>query len=148
MLHYSPIADTVEGEPLEIFPFLGSSRLAEAVDRFDNVKAVVHGHAHRGAYRGATPRGVPVYNVAQIRGRGRHRRRLRADRGLTGRPPQGALDRRPSVNKSVIFELPIPFKAFVVASFLRINGRHAPGMAAHCWQQSARSTVPAFCTLL
>jgi len=66
ILHYSPIAETVAGEPLEIFPFLGSSRLAEAVDRFDNVKAVVHGHAHRGAYRGATPRGVPVYNVAQF----------------------------------------------------------------------------------
>jgi Icc-related predicted phosphoesterase len=39
ILHYSPIAATVEGEPLEIFPFLGSSRLADAVDRFDNVKA-------------------------------------------------------------------------------------------------------------
>lgn len=66
VLHYSPIAATVEGEPLEIFPFLGSSRLADAVDRFDNVKAVIHGHAHRGAYRGATPRGVPVYNCAQF----------------------------------------------------------------------------------
>ena len=65
ILHYSPIAATVEGEPLEIFPFLGSSRLADAVDRFDNVKAVIHGHAHRGSYRGETPRGVPVYNVAQ-----------------------------------------------------------------------------------
>jgi Icc-related predicted phosphoesterase len=66
VLHYSPIAATVEGEPLEIFPFLGSSRLADAVDRFDNVKAVVHGHAHRGAFRGETPKGVPVYNVAQF----------------------------------------------------------------------------------
>ena len=66
VLHYAPIAGTVEGEPLEIFPFLGSSRLADAVDRFDNVKAVVHGHAHRGAFRGETPRGVPVYNVAQF----------------------------------------------------------------------------------
>jgi Icc-related predicted phosphoesterase len=66
ILHYSPIAGTVEGEPLEIFPFLGSSRLADAVDRFDNVRAVVHGHAHRGAFRGETPRGVPVYNVAQF----------------------------------------------------------------------------------
>jgi Icc-related predicted phosphoesterase len=66
VLHYSPIAATVEGEPLEIFPFLGSSRLADAVDRFDNVKAVVHGHAHRGSFRGETPRGVPVYNVAQF----------------------------------------------------------------------------------
>jgi Icc-related predicted phosphoesterase len=66
VLHYSPIAQTIEGEPLEIFPFLGSSRLADAVDRFDNVKAVVHGHAHRGRYAGETPRGVPVYNVAQF----------------------------------------------------------------------------------
>ena len=65
VLHYSPIAETVAGEPPEIFPFLGSSRLAEAVDRFDNVKAVLHGHAHRGALRGETPGGVPVYNVAQ-----------------------------------------------------------------------------------
>ena len=66
ILHYSPIAATVEGEPLEIFPFLGSSRLANAIDRFDNVKAVIHGHAHRGAFRGATPKGVPVYNCAQF----------------------------------------------------------------------------------
>jgi Icc-related predicted phosphoesterase len=64
VLHYSPIAGTVEGEPLEIFPFLGSSRLANAIDRFDNVKAVVHGHAHRGTFKGETPRGVPVYNCA------------------------------------------------------------------------------------
>ena len=66
VLHYSPIAETVLGEPEPIFPFLGSSRLANAVDRFDNVKAVIHGHAHRGSYRGATPRGVPVYNCAQF----------------------------------------------------------------------------------
>jgi len=66
VLHYAPIPETIEGEPLEIFPFLGSSRLAQAVDRFDNVKAVVHGHAHRGRYAGRTPGGVPVYNVAQF----------------------------------------------------------------------------------
>lgn len=66
VLHYSPVADTVRGEPEPIFPFLGSSRLANAVDRFDNVKAVVHGHAHRGTYQGATPRGIPVYNCAQF----------------------------------------------------------------------------------
>ena len=66
VLHYAPISDTVEGEPLEIYPFLGSSRLADAIDRFDNVKAVVHGHAHRGRYQGATPRGVPVYNCARF----------------------------------------------------------------------------------
>jgi Icc-related predicted phosphoesterase len=66
VLHYAPIRETVEGEPLEIFPFLGSSRLANAIDRFDNVKVVVHGHAHRGSYSGRTPGGVPVFNVAQF----------------------------------------------------------------------------------
>ena len=66
VLHYAPIVGTVEGEPLEIYPFLGCSRLADAVDRFDNVKAVVHGHAHRGAYSGRTPRGVPVFNCAKF----------------------------------------------------------------------------------
>jgi Icc-related predicted phosphoesterase len=66
VLHYAPIAETVAGEPPQIFPFLGSSRLANAVDRFENVVAVVHGHAHRGAYEGRTPRGIPVYNCAQF----------------------------------------------------------------------------------
>ena len=65
LLHYAPITETLEGEPLEIFPFLGNSRLAETIDRFDNVKAAFHGHAHRGAHRGTTPGGVPVYNVAR-----------------------------------------------------------------------------------
>ncbi|MBB4346859.1 MULTISPECIES: metallophosphoesterase family protein [Rhizobiaceae] len=63
VLHYAPIQQTVEGEPPEIFPFLGSSRLAETIDRFP-VTAVVHGHAHRGTYEGKTPGGAPVYNVA------------------------------------------------------------------------------------
>ncbi|HEY0352469.1 MAG TPA: metallophosphoesterase [Enterovirga sp.] len=63
ILHYAPIPETIAGEPLEIFPFLGSSRLAETIDRF-RVSAVVHGHAHRGAYEGRTPGGAPVYNVA------------------------------------------------------------------------------------
>ncbi|MBB2708842.1 UNVERIFIED_ORG: hypothetical protein GGE64_001884 [Rhizobium etli] len=63
VLHYAPIAETVAGEPLEIYPFLGSSRLAETIDRF-RVNAVVHGHAHRGSYEGRTPGGAPVYNVA------------------------------------------------------------------------------------
>jgi Icc-related predicted phosphoesterase len=63
VLHYAPVVDTVEGEPLEIFPFLGSSRLGETIDRF-KVSLVVHGHAHRGKYEGRTPAGTPVYNVA------------------------------------------------------------------------------------
>src|SRR5215203_4698434 len=66
VLHYSPSIETLEGEPLEIFQYLGSARLADAIDRFDHVKAVVHGHAHHGAYEGRTMRGTPVYNVAQF----------------------------------------------------------------------------------
>jgi uncharacterized protein len=65
VLHYAPVAGTCEGEPREIYPFLGSSRLAETVNRFDNVKAVVHGHAHGGSYEGRTKGGIPVYNCAR-----------------------------------------------------------------------------------
>jgi Icc-related predicted phosphoesterase len=65
LLHFSPIPETLVGEPLEIFPFLGSSRLAETIDRFDGVSLAFHGHAHKGTYEGKTPRGVPVYNVAR-----------------------------------------------------------------------------------
>jgi uncharacterized protein len=61
LLHYSPIAATVVGEPPEIFPFLGSSRLAETIDHFD-VNAVFHGHAHCGSPQGKTMKGTPVYN--------------------------------------------------------------------------------------
>ncbi len=64
ILHYAPIVETIESEPLEIYPFLGSSRLAETIDRF-KVNAIVHGHAHRGRYEGRTPGGQPVYNVAR-----------------------------------------------------------------------------------
>jgi Icc-related predicted phosphoesterase len=63
LLHYSPIEATVEGEPREIYPFLGSSRLEEPLNRYE-VSAVVHGHAHRGALEGKTRDGVVVYNVA------------------------------------------------------------------------------------
>jgi Icc-related predicted phosphoesterase len=63
VLHYSPIQATVEGEPLEIVAFLGSSRLEEPLDRY-RVTAVFHGHAHRGALQGRTKNGAPVYNVA------------------------------------------------------------------------------------
>ena len=65
VLNYAPIAGTVEGEPAEIAPFLGSSRLAETLDRFENVRAILHGHAHHGTFLGHTPKGTPVYNVAQ-----------------------------------------------------------------------------------
>jgi Icc-related predicted phosphoesterase len=64
LLHYSPITGTVEGEPVQIFPFLGSSRLEEPLLRYP-VDAVFHGHAHRGTIEGRTINGVPVYNVAR-----------------------------------------------------------------------------------
>jgi Icc-related predicted phosphoesterase len=63
VLHYAPIAATVEGEPREIFPFLGSSRLEEPLHRY-RVDVAFHGHAHRGTAQGRTSAGVPVYNVA------------------------------------------------------------------------------------
>ena len=63
LLHYSPIQQTVEGEPPEIFPFLGSSRLEEPIGRYP-VSLVVHGHAHRGQLEGTTKNGVPVFNVS------------------------------------------------------------------------------------
>jgi Icc-related predicted phosphoesterase len=63
VLHYSPILATVTGEPPEIFPFLGSSRLAETIDRYP-VSAVFHGHAHHGSVFGKTPKGISVYNCA------------------------------------------------------------------------------------
>jgi Icc-related predicted phosphoesterase len=63
LLHYSPVRETVEGEPLEIYPFLGSSRLEEPISRFP-VSIVVHGHAHRGQHEGRTKNDVPVYNVS------------------------------------------------------------------------------------
>lgn len=64
LLHYSPIVGTVQGEPPEIFPFLGSSRLEEPLLRY-GVDAVFHGHAHRGTPEGRTISGVPVFNVAK-----------------------------------------------------------------------------------
>lgn len=63
LLHYAPIKATVEGEPAEIFAFLGSSRLEEPVNRFE-VSAVFHGHAHGGSPEGRTSKDVPVYNVS------------------------------------------------------------------------------------
>lgn len=63
LFHYSPIAGTVEGEPLEIYPFLGSSRLEEPLARHA-VDVVFHGHAHHGAPEGRTAGGALVYNVS------------------------------------------------------------------------------------
>jgi Icc-related predicted phosphoesterase len=63
VLHYAPIHGTVEGEPPEIYAFLGSSRLEEPIDRY-RCTAVFHGHAHRGTLEGRTKANTPVYNVA------------------------------------------------------------------------------------
>ena len=64
VLHYSPVQATVIGEPEQIFPFLGSSRLAEPLSR-RNVVAAFHGHAHVGTLEGTTSNGVRVFNVAR-----------------------------------------------------------------------------------
>jgi Icc-related predicted phosphoesterase len=64
MTHYSPIEATLVGERLEIYPFLGSYLLAEAIDT-GGAHLAVHGHAHRGSRAGETVCGVPVRNVAQ-----------------------------------------------------------------------------------
>jgi Icc-related predicted phosphoesterase len=63
LTHYAPVPDTLAGEPLEIYPFLGSYLLAEAIDSAPTALAV-HGHAHLGTERGITPGGVRVRNVA------------------------------------------------------------------------------------
>ena len=65
LLHYAPIAATVEGEPREIYPYLGSSRLEEPLSRYP-VDVVFHGHAHHGATEGRTMGDVPVYNVSMM----------------------------------------------------------------------------------
>jgi Icc-related predicted phosphoesterase len=63
LLHYAPIQATVEGEPCEIYPFLGCSRLEEPITRYP-ISAVIHGHAHHGCPEGRTRTNVPVYNVS------------------------------------------------------------------------------------
>jgi Icc-related predicted phosphoesterase len=72
LLHYAPVVDTVVGEPEQIYPFLGTDRLAEPLDRFE-VAVAFHGHAHHGAFEGRTSGGVPVFNVSHdlIRREGR-----------------------------------------------------------------------------
>ncbi|HUC80286.1 MAG TPA: metallophosphoesterase [Flavisolibacter sp.] len=64
VLHYAPVKETVLGEPEVIFPFLGSSRLAEPLER-RNVFAAFHGHAHAGKLEGTTPKGIKIFNVAK-----------------------------------------------------------------------------------
>ncbi len=63
LLHYAPIQATIEGEPEEIFAFMGSGRLEDPINRY-GADAVFHGHAHRGTAEGATTKGIPVFNVS------------------------------------------------------------------------------------
>src|SRR5207253_4730349 len=63
LLHYAPIEATVESEPLEIYPFLGCSRLEEPLNRYP-LDGVFHGHAHHGGHSRKTKSGVPVHNVS------------------------------------------------------------------------------------
>ena len=63
LLHYAPTEQTLQGERLEIYPFLGSYLLGEAIDRA-GAGLILHGHAHRGTEKGVTPGGTPVRNVA------------------------------------------------------------------------------------
>ena len=65
VMHYSPIRETLVGETPDLFPFLGTSRMAEVLDRFQ-VDLVFHGHAHHGSPQGRTKGGIPVYNVARF----------------------------------------------------------------------------------
>ena len=63
VLHYAPIEATVNGEPRELYPFLGSSLLCEPIDEL-GADLVVHGHAHYGSERGSSESGIPVRNTA------------------------------------------------------------------------------------
>lgn len=63
LLHYSPTRETVIGEPEEIFPYLGCSRLADPINRF-GATVVFHGHAHHGTHEGKTSAGIPIFNVS------------------------------------------------------------------------------------
>jgi Icc-related predicted phosphoesterase len=64
LMHYSPIEGTIQGEPPEIFAFLGTSRLEDPLIHYP-VDAVFHGHAHRGTPEGRTVNNIPVFNVAK-----------------------------------------------------------------------------------
>lgn len=65
VLHYSPVKETLAGEPLEIYPFLGTSWLGDMLDR-NGADFAVHGHAHKGSPEGRTSRNIPVYNVSRF----------------------------------------------------------------------------------
>jgi Icc-related predicted phosphoesterase len=65
IMHYSPIIETVYGEPAQIFPFLGNKKLASPLDYY-KVSLTLHGHCHHGSHFGKTRGGFPVFNVARV----------------------------------------------------------------------------------
>lgn len=95
LLHYAPVVDTVIGEPEQIFPFLGTDRLAEPLDRFE-VAVAFHGHAHHGTFEGRTAGGVPVYNVSHdlIRREGRGEMYFLYEIPIVAQPIDGESPRR------------------------------------------------------
>ena len=97
LLHYAPIPDTLVGEPEQIYPFLGSSRLLQPIETL-RPDVVFHGHAHHGTYHATTPSGIPVYNVAmhvlQDQGLTIHIHEAPAADRRQGRGKGGAPDRR------------------------------------------------------
>jgi uncharacterized protein len=62
LLHYAPIAETLEGEPPGIHPFLGCGRMATPIAEYQP-DLVLHGHAHAGSFEGSIGN-TPVLNVA------------------------------------------------------------------------------------
>src|SRR3954447_20552090 len=82
LMHYSPVEETLRGERLEIYPFLGSYFLAEAVDH-GGADLALHGHAHAGSEKGLTPGGVHLRNVAQAVIRSAYRVYCLSDRDVT-----------------------------------------------------------------
>lgn len=105
LLHYAPVRGTVTGEPLEIYPFLGSSRLEEPLSRFD-VTAVFHGHAHRGSPEARTAGDIPVYNVAMPL----------LNRAFPSRPPFRLIELQPSEAASTNGTHTEPGSAYTVQS--------------------------------
>ena len=92
LLHFSPVPDTLVGERLEIYPFLGSYLLAEAVDRA-GCDLVLHGHAHAGTERGVTPGGIHVRNVSQPVIRTAYRVYELEPKGVHSRQPEMSINR-------------------------------------------------------
>jgi hypothetical protein len=105
ILHYAPIPETIEGEPLEIFPFLGSSRLAQAVDRFDTVKAVVHGPRPPRPLLRRDPRWGAGLQCRAIRGESRARPPIRPAGDLTRSYPTS------TVRAELVEALPFFFRS-------------------------------------